>query len=193
MSVASEPNPFSTRFTRPGAIDYQFAVDGDRTQLVDKLAANRWMGQIVGPHGSGKSTLLAALLPRLEQRGKRILSITLHSGERRLDWIALNRRRWDRQTLVIVDGYEQLGWHHRWKLRRRVRKSSAGLLVTTHRCVRLPLICETTTSAALLSTLVDTLAPHHSFSTAMIQACFQQHDGNLREALFTLYDRWESA
>ena len=79
-----EHNPFATRHVRPGAIPYCFPAGVDARQLVERLAAAGWRGQIVGPHGSGKSTLLATLLRTIEQGGRRPLLIALHDGQRRL-------------------------------------------------------------------------------------------------------------
>ena len=53
-------------------------------QLVARLAANGWWGEIVGPHGCGKSTLLEALKPAFRAAGCRIHAITLRDGQRRL-------------------------------------------------------------------------------------------------------------
>ena len=54
---AAKSNPFSTRFIRPGAIEYLFAPGQTADSLIDRLRHNQWRGQIIGPHGSGKSTL----------------------------------------------------------------------------------------------------------------------------------------
>ena len=60
-------NPFATRFVRPGAMRYHFALGESETEahrryreLVRDLVA-KGAGLIVGPHGSGKSTLLRSL------------------------------------------------------------------------------------------------------------------------------------
>ena len=54
-------NPFATCWTRPGAIAFHFPPGESAEQLVARLAADNWRGEIVGPHGSGKSTLLETL------------------------------------------------------------------------------------------------------------------------------------
>ena len=79
-----EENPFCTRRIRPGAIPYYFPQGKSVETLVDKLEANGWDGQIVGPHGSGKSTLLAAMLPEIARRGKRLVHLELQDGVREL-------------------------------------------------------------------------------------------------------------
>src|SRR5687767_3485333 len=99
-------NPFATRFTRPGALEFLFAGDESIGGLVSKLSANCWRGQIIGPHGSGKSTLLAALLPALETAGRRVIQLDARGP------FALPAAL-DSATIVVVDGYEQLSWWSR--------------------------------------------------------------------------------
>jgi len=106
--MSSQLNPFSTRFVRPGAIGYLFHDDQSAADLVQRLRASGWQGQIVGPHGSGKSTLLAALTELLEQAGRRAWRISLHDGQRALPADAMAEACRAGTNLLIVDGYEQL-------------------------------------------------------------------------------------
>ncbi len=62
---------------------------------------------------------------------------------------------------MIVDGYEQLGWHARWRLNRLLRRRKCGLLVTSHAQGRMPTLhrvepCYQT----LLAVVRQLLAPH---------------------------------
>ncbi len=102
-AVLVPSNPFATRFTRPGALDYYFAaaerldvdpslqpprseedsVVADRTDRseIERMVlvlAQRRAGLIVGPHGSGKTTLLHSLAPALGQQFSNVASIRLH-------------------------------------------------------------------------------------------------------------------
>ena len=103
-SIAPPPNPFCTRFTRPGQLSYDFSgghfsdevvgdgsgrgdrgggvsVDGAAAVAIgDRLFATlraRRFGLIVGPHGSGKSTLLKTLEPGLRQRFPHVRFVVL--------------------------------------------------------------------------------------------------------------------
>jgi hypothetical protein len=127
MSDDAQPaigeNPFCTRRVRPGAIPFLFAGDITAETLVARLRMNDWRGQIVGPHGSGKSALLATLIPALERAGQQVLLIELHDAER-----SLSREFWHgpqlaAATLLIVDGYEQLGRWSRFRLKRFCRRA----------------------------------------------------------------------
>src|SRR4029079_17677248 len=103
-----------------------------------KLAAQQWRGAIVGTHGSGKSTLLEALKPAILAAGRSLQTISLRDGQRRLprDFFATLTN--DTDTVVIVDGYEQLSWPVRLHLWLQCRSSGAGLLVTSHTSVGIP-------------------------------------------------------
>jgi polynucleotide 5'-kinase involved in rRNA processing len=80
-AMTEQSNPFATRWTRPGAVPFDFDRRGAVDELVERLAESDWRGAIVGPHGSGKSTLVAALLPAIEAAGRTITHIKLHSGQ----------------------------------------------------------------------------------------------------------------
>jgi len=204
-STIDRDNPFATRHTRPGALPYLWpdspcaraiGDSGDETQvaadsLIARLESLNWQGAIIGPHGSGKSTLLAALLPRLAAAGREPLPVTLHAAGRRLPpeflqaaWAAL------RPSVLVVDGYEQLGWWARWQLRRVCRRRGHGLLVTAHHRGRLPVLHNTTTSVELALRLVGRLsaACGGEVPADVVAASFERHGGNLREVLMDLYD-----
>jgi hypothetical protein len=186
-------NPFSTRHTRPGAIPFRFADGESPDAMVEKLRGNGWLGQILGPHGSGKSTLVAALLPALEAAGKSPLLIELHDGQRRLP-VRLRSLAQRPETIVIVDGYEQLARWNRYRLKAFCRRRALGLLVTSHDSVGLPDLYRTTTSPELAERLVHTLLDGRSFplSSEDLGTRLAAHGGDLRELLFELYDLYEA-
>ncbi|MCA9147759.1 MAG: hypothetical protein KDA92_00605 [Planctomycetales bacterium] len=195
VTSTSSSNPFATRWIQPGAINFQFPVGESLSQLIERLVANRWQGQIVGPHGSGKSTLLSNLMPALRDSGRDVRRFHLQVGQRVLPVSDDEIGGWSPQTLVVVDGYEQLSWWQRWRLRRDCRVRGAGLLVTTHRPTRLPLLAQTSTSVTLLRQLVTVLLERHpngiELADADVVRAFESHRGNLREALLELYDVYQ--
>lgn len=191
-------NPFATCWTRPGALAFRFAdVAQTVDSLVDTLAAQQWRGEIRGPHGSGKSTLLASLVPQIEARGLQIESYSLRDAQRRLPhgvWNAANRHLPTARLLVVIDGYEQLGWLERAKLSRFCRRTGIGLLVTSHAPTRLPLLIEIAPTAAVIQALVRDLCEHSPAAVSCddIRACHACHGSNVREIFFELYDRYEA-
>ncbi len=185
-------NPFATRYIRPGALAYHFPPGESAQRFVERLAEHGWLGQIVGPHGSGKSTLLAALRPALTAAGRQTVGITLRQGDRRLPGIESLDELGGKGQLVI-DGYEQLSPVARWRLHRRCRRQGCGLLVTSHRDMGLPTIARLEPSLEIMRHVVEQLLPNgdQTVSEGDISAAWRGCDGNLREALFGLYDLYE--
>lgn len=197
MSGPEDPsgsaNPLSTRFTRPGAIPYRFPAGTSAALVVERLCHSEWQGQILGSHGSGKSALVAALIPAIEQAGRQVVLIELHDQQRRLpdDW--LQRADLSRPTVVIVDGCEQLAPWNRSALKRSCRRRGLGLLVTAHRSLGLPDLFCTSVDLPLAQEIVRSLLGDQQslIRPEEVEQCFDRHRGNLREALFDLYDLYE--
>ncbi len=220
MPPSDEENPFCTRHIRPGAIPFLFPPGEDADVLVERLRQNHWRGEIVGPHGSGKSALLATLIPAIERAGRSVVRVELHDGQRRLpiDLVKKGDRhlaatvfcgicdcllgasplffggaRFGPDTVLIVDGYEQLSQWRRFLLSRRCRRHDVGLLVTAHASVHLPSLYRTAATPELAGRIVGQLTGGRPplLSPAELAACLTRHGGNLREMLFDLYDLHE--
>lgn len=191
--VLDDKNPFATRATRPGAVEYIFPADCDAEVLTQRLRATGWWGQILGPHGCGKSTLLCALVPRIEACGRRVVRFTLARGQRRLPWDGARLPSWDDRTQVIVDGCEQLSWRQRRKLMSICRRAHSGLLVTTHHPLRLPTLLAINSTLDLAEKIVARLTATgpQIVGQADVAGAFMRQRGNLREVLFDLYDLYE--
>jgi energy-coupling factor transporter ATP-binding protein EcfA2 len=186
-------NPFATCWTRTGALPFRFKTGQSAEQLVEKLAVQQWRGAIIGPHGSGKSTLLETIKLALSAAGRNIRAISLHDCQRSLPRHFLDAYASDPSSLVIIDGYEQLGWTARLLLRLRCRSTSAGLLVTSHTPVRIPTLVRLAPDRQLVEELVDNLCADVSTTITRedIAASHASHGSNVREILFDLYDLHE--
>lgn len=193
-AINSDVNPFSTRFVRPGAIEYLFPEGLTAEALLDRLENNGWCGAIVGPHGSGKSTLLAALHEPLERRGRSVVSFTLTAGQRRLPLRRTDVDSWDAATQVVVDGYEQLGALARIRLHFACWRAGCGLLVTSHRPVCLATLLVTKMTVALAGRVIERVGGSHSspLPPEQLAHLLERRQGNLREVLFDLYDLYRS-
>ena len=192
--VVHSANPFASHRTRPGAIQFQFPDGASVESLLARLRDNDYRGQIVGPHGSGKSTLLATFLPVLEAHGVDVRSIALHDGQRRLPTDFLRTASGQSPLMLVVDGYEQLSYYSRAKLRWRCWQQGLGVLVTTHAKVAgLPVLISLVPTPTLMKELLDQLLAGDDSSDLQQQAgiSFHCHGGNLREVWFDLYDRYE--
>jgi hypothetical protein len=183
-------NPFATRFIRPGAIEYIFPPGLSAESLVADLERLGWRGSILGPHGTGKSSLLVALTPALEQRDRKIVHQQLQGGQRSLDWPPLDWQSWTSQTLVIVDGYEQLSLWQRTLLGARCYQREAGLLITAHEPVRLPALFTTKATPDLAQQIVRQLLPagEERVTAADVAQALAVNRGNIREMLLGLFD-----
>ncbi|VTU01167.1 Uncharacterized protein OS=Blastopirellula marina DSM 3645 GN=DSM3645_05810 PE=4 SV=1 [Gemmataceae bacterium] len=186
---APRVNPFSTRFTQPGAIPFRFAAADGLAALVAKLDSTNGWGQIVGPHGSGKSTLLASLLPALS--GWKVRHVRLDTSHRTLPPDLFDAP--EPGTLLVIDGFEQLGVLSRFRVKRHCRLHGSGLLVTAHRSVGLPNLHRTNAAAHATALIADLLPADGEWvlNDFDVAARLRHHRGSLREVLFELYDRWE--
>jgi len=188
--VLPRTNPFVTRRTRPGALPFLFPPGHSGPTCLATLRRHDWWGQIVGPHGSGKSTLLATLTPLLAAAGRRVEFGLLHSDDRRLPFDVAAMAAWNGGTQVVVDGFEQLAWWRRAWLIGQCRRRGCGLLVTTHRPMRLPLLWRTRVDDALAHRVVGELLAGQTAAIdrrdvgEMLRRC----EGDMRETLFGLYD-----
>ena len=188
-------NPFCAARLRPGTIDFVFEQGRSLSQLVDSLQRNAWRGQIIGRHGTGKSTLLTALTPAIEGRGRMVKSITLVAGQRHLPREFKTALRLTAGLgVAAVDGVEQLRGFSRLLLKRFCQAHGVGLVVASHRSARLPSLYETTVDEGrawkVVQRLQDGFCPRIEFSD--LTARLAERQGNLREALFDLYDLYEA-
>jgi hypothetical protein len=187
-------NPFATRFTRPGRLETRDR-DGtplDPGPLVDALDRLGGSAAIEGPHGSGKTTLLLAIADLLEARQRLARLVRLRSRRDAREALALLRAAAPGSVLCI-DSWEQAGCWTAAAIRRASRRRAIGLLVTSHRATGLPVLHRGTTSPTLLARLVADLPSHGGVITAAdVSDAHDRHAGDLRAALFDLYDRFEA-
>lgn len=181
-------NPFSTRFIRPGAIPYVFPTGESAAALVEQLQSQQWWGQIIGPHGSGKSTLLATLVLALEAAGRTVITFSLHQGQHRLP--PLDHASLTAHTQLVIDGYEQLSWWNKGRLKSLCRRLGCGLLVTAHADMGLPTLYHISPTVETTAAVVANLLPQGDvrITPEVIAAAFIATGGNPRETLFRLYD-----
>lgn len=197
-------NPFAAARFAPGALPW---LGDDVEEMLARVCVPGSRHQILGPHGSGKSTLLRELERRARRAG---FSVARVRGSRGLAGL-------ERAELWLVDEYEELSRWERWWVAQRVRvrlparlpargglpargelparAGRAALVVTAHRDVGFPTLCERAVSAEVARGLVERLlAGQGDFvapSEAELARALGRHSGNLREVLFELYDQVE--
>lgn len=192
-STQPTQNPFSTRYTKPGAIPYQLNGQIDLGVLVDKFADHDFVGQILGPHGSGKSTLVASLLP-LIKRQHHPTTIHQNDDKKQIFRSMMNSiNDLNSNDLLVIDGFEQLSSSQRSRLIKACRQQKAGLLVTAHEPVNLPTLFEMPIDLEVFRAVVAELQKDSTIqiSQAAVDQAYEEFQPNLREALFRLYDVFE--
>lgn len=190
-------NPFSTRHTAPGRIE-PLDREGeplDLGKLLDRIAREGGRAAILGRHGRGKTTLLHRLAETAERRGDRVVRIRVRSP---WDLIPiLNSLAGSPSgSLICIDSWEQLGGPGAAIALLFARLRRCRLVVTAHSGGDLPplAVCETT--PALLAAIVRRLPAGDALDGGLIDdtdvaSAFEQSSGDIREALFRLYDLFE--
>lgn len=193
MDDTGDSNPFSSRFVRPGAIPFHFPADASAAKLVEKLAANGWRGQIIGLHGTGKSTLVHAVLAALAAADRQTELVTITPGQQWWRPSVEQVRRWHDRTVVVIDGYERLKAWARWRLQATCWRRRTGLLITAHRDMGFPLLWSTEVTVEVAQVIVRELQVGRPelIQPADVADSLRAREGNLREALFDLYDLYE--
>jgi hypothetical protein len=146
---------------------------------------------IEGPHGHGKSTLLHALLAEAAGAGRPTSCLRVGSRgwvRRALSAIGLAQPG----AVVGIDGWERLPATIARVLIMTATCRRATILATTHGPTRMPVLMRCETSPQVLAALVALLPTHGGrIGGADIEEAFHVHGGNIREALYDLYDRFE--
>jgi hypothetical protein len=184
-------NPFTGTRLSPEWRPFLFSEGDSAAATVSKFAEMGWRGQIVGGHGTGKSTLVHSLVPAIEARSRRVKLVTFHDGAPRS--IRPLLADLDERTVLVIDGFEQLSGWNRWRVRSACRAKRAGLLVTTHQDLGLPLLASTSVDLATARQVFDRLTEGYEQRVTHedLERQLVLHGGNLREALFALYDLFE--
>ena len=199
--LGAPSNPFSTRFHAPGAIPFRFQKErgaASAGECFERFAAHGYCSEIHGPHGTGKTTLLHELEREARARGFEVLRVTLHADQRRMPngWSEPNGASGTRRTILFLDGAEQLARARRWLVRRRCRDLGWGLLATTHGTLGLPVLYCSGVDAEFAERLVAGLLAQCPGQPRLVRpdearAALAEAQGNLREAIFRLYDLYE--
>ncbi|MCY2985030.1 MAG: hypothetical protein NTY15_15505 [Planctomycetota bacterium] len=196
-------NPFSTRFIQPGAIDYQRFDGGTVNELAQKfLELPTKRGSIIGPHGSGKSTLLANLVSEFQslRPNTQIHSLRFSTDRSPRKALLESISSWTEDSIVILDGYEQLGFWSRLQVNRRARRQSIALLATAHQVIRgFQTLWETSVTETSSRWVVQRLLQetvHPEMATDLLASetwalSRSRHQQNLRESLFDMYDWYQ--
>lgn len=159
-------------------------------EFLARLKSLDYRGAVTGPEGSGKTTLFDHLEPELSTLGFNIKRLRLSKEENSLSK-RLQRKFFSNLTgkdIIMLDGAESLGLVS-WSLFKLRAIKAGGLLITSHSKGMYPTVAELSTNENLLADIVKDLLGN-SFHSSPIATnwLFKKHEGNLRMALFELYD-----
>lgn len=160
------------------------------SELLTRLARQRYRGAIVGPHGTGKTTLLEDLGERLEAIGFVCRHVSVNQAE---PWS--NERHFSltsdltKEDALLIDGADFLTAVE-WMKFRYAARAAGALIITTHARGRLPLLAECTSSAEVLEEILKDLLGERLNDRLLRLALsrYELHDGNIRNVLRDLYD-----
>lgn len=184
-------NPFATRYTRPGAVPPLDACGHplDVGALLGRVQPG--CSAIEGPHGRGKTTLVRGLLATAAAAGRMTSFVQVRSWADA--WPALTAvATAGRGGLVAVDGWERLPPPCRLMLVVMAGWRRVAVVATTHEPAGLPLLARCASSPALIEAIITRLPDHGgTISPADVADAFDRHQGNIRDTLAALYDRFE--
>ncbi len=177
-------NPFNSRQVE--AVPYY----GESVDTIcTRFAQMNCRGAIVGPHGNGKTTLLHELISQLKTADRNICHIFLNDKKSlSLPQLLKIVSKKHYNTILIIDGAEQLNLPA-WKaIEYTSRKNFSGLLITTHTQGMLETLTECNTSIETFCRIVDTiLNSKNSIDQNILKTIYNKHKGNIRNCLSELY------
>jgi len=190
--VPAHQNPFRTQ--RVESLDFRFPEGLDWPRFLARVREFNYTAAIVGPDGAGKTTLLEGLGHRLRKQGIRTRPIFVNHDHKRVtptQWRA-GLTDLQRKDIVLFDGADLLNMWTWWQLLRLIRQSDAGLIITAHREGLLPTLIHTGTDFELFRDLLVELLGEEATQQLgdLPRQLFEQHHGNVRDALRDLYDAY---
>ncbi len=183
-------NPFRSECIQTLSFRPQSVTWEELLQRLDELGRR---AALIGPHGSGKTTLLRRLGEHLRDSGFCVLEQRIRVDEPNPSVGELREFAGpaDEETILLFDGADHLS-PRRWRALQRAARPAAGLIVTSHGTPLLPTLIETATSVDLTQRLVAELIGEGQAATMReeLAMLFHAHQGNVRDVLRALYDRW---
>ncbi len=203
--MVARSNPFATRYIQPGAVPYWTEAPAQIEHWTNQFLSSGKRHALVGPHGSGKSTLLHSLVPSIESQWSKQSGASITTRWHRLSRSHRGTRElfrdsssWKPFSLVVLDGYEQLGMFARIRFWGLLRTRGSAGLVTCHRPLRLFSTLVTTevtekSAEKVIRTLLSARpgVADRVLSSSRWKASRQRWGQNLRESLFEMYDYLE--
>ena len=188
--VCAKDNPFIVQRTDAIPFDFHETPFANIESFADHAAAHHFRGAILGQHGRGKTTLLCGLASHLNQQSIDCeLVFFPREKESQAEAIAQTYTRGQNGAIVLVDGFERLGFLARQRMLIQSR-SFSGFIATTHRPGRLATLVHCRTSQQTLISVLESLGQDQPEILAAAAPLLSQHRGNVRFVLRELYDQF---
>lgn len=187
--MKAKNNPFRSECIE--SLPFVWPADCDLENLRKRWESTARRGALIAPKGHGKSTLLKTLIAHFAASGWSVIPYQLREETPSFPphYRQTEVPRWDRQTLLFLDGAEQLNPLQWWRWKRWSRRAG-GVLITRHTPGGFPTLLKLTTDPELLERLLDQLYP--SFAELLPCSLEDYHarfKGDLRLIFRDLYDR----
>jgi hypothetical protein len=179
--------------SRIGAVEQCFLPAGMQAAISTNARHTSW--------ASVEHTDKLSPLPQ-SRNPKQIFWFTLRQGDpvmdKFADWIG-DGRNISSDSLLVVDGFEQLSLIHRLSLIWQTKRKRCGLLVTSHRpFCGLRVIYRSAVEASKAQQVAASacIAVHSESGLDLVRSAnwdrlLLQHNGSLRECFMNLYDQFE--
>lgn len=172
--------------------------DGDLTPSAKKRSSSRVLP------GSNRILWFRLMLRSRNARGE----LKMRPSPTRASLRALHHSfpKWNRDTLVLIDGWEQIRWPSRLWIHWSIKRSGAKLLLTSHHPTHLPTLWNSSVCPEIAQCVIRDLLQSKDATatttiprdwetkvcdTAQLQQYLNENHGSLREVLFKLYDEFE--
>ena len=188
--MLARENPF--RVERVLTHRYVFEDGYSLEALHEQFEKQDRRGAIVGPKGHGKTTLLEDFVQHLREAGENTKSVRFCSAKRAEAARSCQEllRSTRSNSILVIDGAEQLGWLA-WRSLARESTRFRGLLITAHRSGRLRELFRCRTTPETLRQAILQIAPELVGEVREeIEPLFRRNRGNVRQCLQALYDRY---
>ena len=187
--MRARDNPFAVE--RVHAIRYR-PLHTTFAEILTRLEELNYRAALVGPDGSGKTTLLEDLQQTLAEKGIGTRMVFVNDTSP-LSEPACRQllSQTTRDEILLLDGADLIS-RSCWSLIKRHTITHAhGLIITSHRPGLLPTLIECTTTPSLLKDIAhDLQPPDHPIPSECLDTLFHHHQGNIRNCLRDLYDRY---
>ena len=186
-------NPFRT--TALDNIPYFFEKGDSFDQLYSDFREQSFCGAICGEQGRGKTRLMELFMEYLCEKGNSVEYIKLSLESKEFSYSSIDNLFLENEDLILFfDGCEQLTPLQWFFFKRKIKRFSGKILISTHKEGRLPTLRFCDSSFELLKKIVEYLMKSTDLyvDNDLLKKLYKERNENIREVLLDLYDYFSS-